>query len=390
MSAASGGALPGTSSKTSRGPSDGALSGIRVLDLSSRLSGAFCGRLLGDMGADVVLVEDAEGHALRGHAPFLDGEAGVERSLLHHYANFNKRSAVLPAGDQRITDLLARADVVLVNDRATLEAARPHTSERAILAAITPYGLTGPRADAPGNDLTAYAASGWASMNGEEGKPPLKGSMNQVGYLSGLLAYNGIVAALVERDASGLGQDLDVSELECLTLVAGPNLLAATYEGRSGDRALPDIFGGPVPTRDGYISITFSRAHFWRDAMNALGLPELAEDPRYIDTWTRRQYRGELAPQIEAQVADRERWEVFELLSTLRCVCGVVLDVSDLATNEHLHEREALVETNVLGRTVKMPGAPFKLSATPWVQRRPAPCLGEHTAEVLADWKAAQ
>ncbi len=369
------------------GASGGALSSIRVADLSQRLSGAFCARILGDHGADVVLVEDGAGHPLRQAAPFLGDEPGVERSLLHHYANFNKRSAALD--DAQRADLIARADVIVVSDGATYEAARGHASKRAVIAVLTPHGLTGVRADAPGNDLTAFAASGWASMNGDEGQPPLKGSMNQVGYLAGLLAYTGIVSALIERDTSGLGQTIDVSELEAITLVAGPSLLSSAYEGRSGDRGLPDVFDGPVPTNDGYISVTFSRAHFWRDAMNALGLEDLAEDPRYIDPWNRRQYRGDLAPVIEAQLAARGRWELFDLLSTLRCVCGVLLDVSDINANEHLHERDVFVETTVEGHAVQMPGAPFKLSASPWSKRRDAPRLGEHTDEVVAEWKAA-
>ena len=371
------------------GASGGALSGIRVADLSKRLSGAFCARILGDHGADVVLVEDGAGHPLRQAAPFLGDEPGVERSLLHHYANFNKRSAVLSDDDAERSALIARADVIVVSDPQTHEAARAHASDRAVIAVLTPCGLTGSRAGAPGNDLTAFAASGWASMNGDEGEPPLKGSMNQVAYLTGLLAYTGIVSALIERDTSGRGQTIDASELEAITLVAGPSLLSSAYEGRSGDRGVPDVFGGPVPTNDGYISVTFSRAHFWRDAMNALGLEELAEDPRYLDPWNRRQYRGDLAPIIEAQLAARGRWELFDLLSTLRCVCGVLLDVSDINANEHLHERYVFVESSVEGHPVQMPGAPFKLSASPWSKRRDAPRLGEHTAEVVADWKAA-
>lgn len=363
-----------------------ALAGIRVLDLSSRLSGAFCARQLGDLGADVVLLEEPEGQALRAEAPFLHDQPGQERSLLHGYANFNKRSVSLSAADERRAALVRGADVVVLSSRRDLEAVEADVRAETVVVAVTPYGLTGPLADAPGNDLTAYARSGWAAMNGLEGQPPLKGSSNQVGYLAGTFAACGTVSALVERGESGVGQVLDVSETEALTITAGPTLLMTSYEGRNPPRQAGDIFSGPVPASDGHVSITFSRAHFWRDAMNALGLEHLAEDPRYTDTWARRQYRDELAPQIERKVAERDRWGLFEHLGLLRCVCGVVLDMHDLAENPHLRERQVQETTAIDGEPVEVLGAPYKMSATPWALRRPAPSLGEHTDEVLAEW----
>ncbi len=363
-----------------------ALADTLVLDLSTRLSGAFAARQLADLGADVVLVEGAEGHALRLEPPFLGDQPGAERSLLHGYANLNKRSVQLDDNDLRLGALVARADIVVVSSPAAFEDVQRSASDTAILLAVTPHGLTGPRAGAPGNDLTAYALSGWAALNGLEGEPPLKGSHNQVGYLAGTFAACGAISALVERQRSGQGQVVDVSETEALTVTAGPSLLSTAYEGRNPDRHAGDIFSGPVPASDGYVSITFSRAHFWRDAMNALGLEELAEDPRYVDPWTRRQYRGELTPQIEAKVAERDRWGLFEHLGLLRCVCGVVLDMSDLATNPHLHDRGLPVTVKADGQTFQVPGAPYKMSGTPWMLRRSAPRLGEHTDEVIAEW----
>lgn len=365
----------------------GALSGVLVLDLSTRLSGAFCARLMGDLGADVVLAEGPEGHPLRAEPPFLHDVDGPERSLLHAYANLNKRSIDAPLDDPRTSDLIAEADVVLASDAPTVGRVRRHARGDAVLVAVTPHGLTGPRASAPGNDLTAYALSGWAAMNGLQGQPPLKGSANQVGYLAGVIALVGATAALHERRASRQGQEVDVSETEALTLTAGPTLLSAAYEGRSPERHISDVFGGPVPAEDGYVSATFSRAHFWRDAMNALGLEELAEDPRYLDPWSRRKYRAELAPMIEARLVARDRWGLFEHLSLLRCVCGVVLDMRDLDQNEHLQDRGFFVETEQDDAVYRVPGAPFKMSETPWSLRCRAPRLGEHTAELCRGWR---
>lgn len=362
-----------------------ALSGLRVLDLSDRLSGAFCARMFGDHGADVVMIEGEAGHSLRHERPFLHGEPGLDRSLLHAYANYNKRSAALREADPRRAQLAARADVIIVTEIAAEARARDESTE-AVIVACTPYGLSGPKAGLPGNDLTAFALSSWASSNGDLGEPPLKGSSNQVGYLTGITAFVGALAALHERATSDRGQTVDVSELEALTLPAGPSLLSASYEGAPTVRSIPDVFSGPVPVRDGNVSVTFSRAHFWRDAMNALGLEELAEDPRYIDSATRRQYRDDLAPRIEAQLMQYDRWDIFERLSLLRCVCGVVLDMADLDENEHLNERCLFAQTTVDGEAVRVAGAPFKMSATPWAFHRPAPTLAEHTDEVVEAW----
>ena len=363
-----------------------ALADLRVLDLSTRLSGAFCARQLADLGADVVLLEAPEGHALRSEPPFLHDEPGSEHSLLHSYANFNKRSVCLAVDAPQRQALAGHADVVVVSSVDALEAVRLLVRPDAVVVAITPHGATGPRAQLPGNDLTAYAISGWAALNGLQGRPPLKGSHNQVGYLAGTFAACSAIAALFEREHSGVGQEIDVSEAEALTITAGPSLLMSAYEGRNPDRHVGDIFSGPVAASDGYVSITFSRAHFWRDAMNALGLPELAEDPRYTDTWARRQYRAELAPQIEAKVAERDRWGLFEHLGLLRCVCGVVLDMQDLATNPHLHDRGLPVPVTLADETFDVPGAPYRMSHTPWTRRLEPPRLGEHTQQVIADW----
>jgi crotonobetainyl-CoA:carnitine CoA-transferase CaiB-like acyl-CoA transferase len=191
----------------------------RVLDLSTRLSGAFCARLFADFGATVTLAEPPEGHALRHEPPFLDDQPGPERSLLHFYVNAGKRTVALAPDDHDgLEELLGAADVVVTTEHTHRDIAvgRPEL----LHVSITPYGLDGPLAGMPGNDLTAYARSGWAFLNGDPDQPPLKGSHNQAGYLGGLTAFVAAVAAVCERDRSGHGQLIDVSELEALTVPA--------------------------------------------------------------------------------------------------------------------------------------------------------------------------
>lgn len=355
---------------------EGALDGLRVLDFSTRVSGAFCARLLADFGADVVLVEPPGGTPLRQEPPFVDGVSGPEASLVHAYCNANKRAVLLPDDDHdRRARLLEWADLVVTTHADPAIVLNETLPERVVHVSVTPHGLGTPHTARPGVDLTAAAMSGWAAMGGTEGEPPLKGPQHQVGYLSGLSAFVGAVAAVIAQDRGGRGDLVDVSELETLALIAGPSIVAAAYDGSQGRRPDGSVFTGPVPVQDGYASVTFSRAHFWRDAMNMLGLPELAEDPRYIDSHRRREHQATLRPIIEGRLAGQGRWDVFDMLTTVRCVAGVVLDMADLGQNEHLAARDFFVETEVAGRSVRMPGAPFKMSRTPWRHARPSPAL---------------
>ena len=171
---------------------------LHVLDLSTRLSGAFCARLFGDWGADVVLAEPRAGHSLRAEPPFLAAEPGPERSLLHAFVNANKRSVLLPPDDIAALDAWLRwADVVITTEPGAAGDRFERVHPGIIHIAVTPYGLDGPLAGAAGNDLSAYALSSWAAINGDPQRQPLKGSANEAGYVAGLPACVGGGAAVV-------------------------------------------------------------------------------------------------------------------------------------------------------------------------------------------------
>jgi len=166
----------------------GAFEDLRVLDLSDRLSGAYCARLFGDYGADVLLLEPPEGHVLRREPPFLDDVPGPNRSLLHAYVNANKRSRIAPADAADLAIHIAEADVIVTTTtpwspalREALEAKRPD----AVHVSVTPFGLGGPLAGAPANNLIHSAMSGWADICGVEGEPPLQLPPRQFDYLAG-------------------------------------------------------------------------------------------------------------------------------------------------------------------------------------------------------------
>ena len=369
-----------------------ALGDLRVVDLSTRLSGAYTAKLLGDNGADVVLAEASpSGHPARGEAPFLDDLPGPERSLVHAYVNANKRSVVLDGTRGGALDALIRgADIVVVTDARTAREVAGIGNDATVIVGVTPYGLETSMADTPGTDLTTSAVTGWALVNGDEGGPPLRPTLHQSTYMAGLTGYTGAVAAISYRDRTGLGQTVDVCELEPMLWMASPSILAASQGDALGrGRARPGVFSGPVATKDGHFSVTFSRPHFWTEAMKALGLTDLAEDPRYLNRLVRQQEASTLEPRIEAAIAAHSRWELFDALSRERATVGVVLDMADIATSEHLESRGTFAETTVDGRTVRTLSSPCVMTETPWEQRAPAPRLGADTDQVLADWGIA-
>lgn len=370
---------------------DGAFAGLRVVDTSDRLSGAYCARLFGDQGADVLLLEDAAGSPLRAEPPFLDDRPGVERSLLHAFANANKRSVVLPWADPRRASLLRKADVVVVSSRQDAEDVARHVGPRCVTIAVTPYGLTTSMSDAPGTDLTTSALTGWALTNALDGEPPLRPTRHQSQYLAGLMAYTGGAAAILDRDTTGEGQVVDVCELEPMLWMAAPSILAETSGAPRGKpRGHLNVFNAPVPARDGHATLTFSRPHFWTEAMRALGLDDLADDPRYLDRDIRQAESEPLAKRIEAAVARQDRWDLFHDLAERRCTVGVVLDTADIATSEHLEARDVLGTLTVEERPLAVLEAPCRMEETPWRLHGSAPRLGEHTDEVLTELDALE
>jgi formyl-CoA transferase len=375
-----------------------ALSDIRVLDLSTEVGGPYCAKLLADFGADVIKVEPLRGDPGRMLEPLARGADSSQASAFFAFLNTNKRGIALNVdsteGQALFRALARQADIVVesfapgfLDQRRVgydlLDAARPGI----ILTSITPFGQDGPWREREGNDLTAFALSGWAQINANAGGSPLKGSGHQASFVAGVVAFLGTLAALWRRDRDGTGQHVDVSVLEALTEAYGPRFLQAEHGGfevaRTLGRERNDFMAGPVPCADGYFSLTLSRAHFWRDAMNELGLPELARDEIF---WNRQGGREELAAKVEPALAERGKYELFDKLSTLRVVSGMVLSTEELYANPHVRERGFWVdvEHQGIGR-VEMPGAPFKMSGTPAAYLRPAPRLGEHTDDVLCD-----
>ncbi|MCE2461417.1 MAG: CoA transferase, partial [Pseudomonadales bacterium] len=358
--------------------------GLRVVDLSTRLSGAFAARLFGDFGADVLLAEPPEGHPLRNEPPFLDDRPGPDRSAVHAYFNWNKHSACVDS-EAALPDILRDADVIVTTTTSptqvladALAALPPQT----VHLSITAHGLDDPLTAVPGNNLTMGARVGWASVNRFADEAPLQLPRDSSGVVGGVTGFIAAAAALRRRNATDHAERVDVSELEAFALTVHPWGVASVYRGadgrrRGGGRRRGDP--GPLwDMADGRMNLGLADFHNWQEAMNVCNLPEIGARPDLIpDMGRHSQDMRDVVWGLAESLPKLKRWDVFHELAKLRCVIGVVQDVEDMPANEQFAARGYFVTTEVEGRPARASGAPAKLYPSPWKLRRPAPRLGE-------------
>jgi crotonobetainyl-CoA:carnitine CoA-transferase CaiB-like acyl-CoA transferase len=375
-----------------------ALDGLKVVDLTRYLSGPTLTMLLADLGADVVKVETLPtGDPARQSGPFHD-----EESVYYLASNRNKRSLAVdlrqPEGLELLLRLVDDADVFVQNYRPgtaeamglgaeTLRARNP----KLIYVNISGFGTRPPGDALPGFDQTAQAMSGLMSVTGTEETGALRVGIAVSDSSTGGFAAVGVLAALHERDRSGHGAVVEASLMEStLTLMsyqAQKYLSLGIVPGRDGNDH-PIMFPqGTFKTGEGSITLASGNEKMWRRLCSALGLDELAEDPRYVDNAARMVNRGQLRHSIEEVLAARSAEEWIPEINAAGVPCGPVLDLAQ-ALNHPITEALDMVQTiehrelgpmKVLGQAVKVEG-----SEKGWL-RRPAPMLGEHSIEVARE-----
>jgi succinate--hydroxymethylglutarate CoA-transferase len=377
---------------------DGALDGIRVLDLTRILAGPLCTQMLGDMGADVIKVEPVgSGDDTRTWGPpFAGGESAYFLGV-----NRNKRSITLnmaaKPGQAMLAKLIARCDVLVENFKVgTLEKwgfgndwLERH-APNVIRCSITGYGSTGPKASLPGYDFILQAESGLMSICGEPDGTPMKYGVAIVDIVTGMLACNAILAALNARHRAGRGQHVEVSLFESsLAMLANvaSNYLVSGKDARRFGNGHPNIVPYTAyPTRDDMIAVAVGNdAQFARFAA-ALGNPAWARDPRYAKNPDRVTHRDTLDALITEVLArdGAEAW--LAKLTAAGIPCGRINSVAQALEAAHTAARDMVrtVEHPTAGE-VKMLGIPFRFSSTPASVRRPPPGLGQHTEQVLRE-----
>ncbi len=372
------------------------LHGLRVVDLTRVLAGPYCAMMLGDMGADVVKVEEpAHGDDTRAWAPFAGGVSTFFLGL-----NRSKRSVALdlktPAGADALRALLADADVLIENfrpgslkklgfDYASVRGAFPQL----VYCSITGYGQQGPRRALPGYDAVIQGESGVMHVTGARDGPPTRIGVAMTDFLAGLYAMNGILLALRDRDETGLGQHVDIALLDSMTstLALPANVLFATGEelGREGNDHHALTPYEALEVSDGLVMIAVGNQRLWRQFCRAVDAPALETDPRFATNTERMRHRGALKARLGALLGAWTRDALIERLRAHAVPCGHVRSLAEALADPQLAARGMVVELEHprLG-PIRALGNPVKLSRTPAVVDRPPPALGEHTEEILA------
>ncbi len=381
----------------------GPLAGVRVVEWGRLVSGPFCGKVLGELGADVIKVEPpVKGDEGRAQGPFPDGIPHPERSGLFLFANLNKRGITLDVesveGGQVLAHLLADADIFVENqplslintlglDYESLKGSYPGL----VVTSISPYGRSGPYKGYSGADLTANAMSGLSFGTGHAHREPLTTPLHQASYLAGVGAAFASIVALLGRDLTGRGQLVDVAEAQVIgTLLTGYHLPTYIYRGvagfRSGNRMRLGLFPNCVlPCRDGYICIDAPQMEQYRRFLDLLGEQGWMEDPRYRD---RRAMSDQYPEEAEALIApwfmERTKQEILEACLANRIPCVPVQTFDEVMADPQLNSRDFFseVEHPEVGR-LRYPGQPFRFSGSGPGPVRPAPRLGQHNHEVL-------
>ena len=377
----------------------GPLSGMKVIELAHIMSGPVCGMMLADMGADVIKVEKVpDGDDSRRFSPILP--SGESASFM--IVNRNKRGIGLnlksASGRDVLERLLKDADVVTENYRAgtmekfglgyeTLKELNPGL----IYCAISGYGRTGPYGEKGGFDLIAQGMSGMMSMTGEEGREPIKAGSPVADINSGILAALGIAAAYVEKLRTGRGQMVDTSLFEAglqqMYWPAASYLADGTILPKMGSANSTSAPYQVFRTLDGWINIGAANQSNYERLLDVLDAPQLAADPRFTTNASRLAHRQELVDILTARLVQRttDAWMVE--FDRIGLPAGPVLDIAAALAHPQTLARDMVVETDhpAAGK-VRGLGLPIHFSGAKRGASRPAPLLGQHTREVLAEF----
>ena len=385
----------------------GALSHIRVLDLSRVLAGPWAGQILGDLGAEVIKVERPRTGDDTRHwgPPYLRDQQGENTSEAAYYlsANRNKQSLTLdftqPEGQRIIRELVEQCDVLLENfkvgglaayglDYESLKAINP----KLIYCSITGFGSDGPYANRAGYDFMIQGLGGLMSLTGraedEEGAGPVKAGVALTDILTGLYATVGVLAALNHREQSGVGQHVELALLDvqvaCLANQAMNYLTTGVAPKRMGN-AHPNIVPyQDFPTADGDIILTIGNDGQFRKFAEVAGHSEWATDPRFASNKARVAHRKELVPMIRQVTVFRTTAEWVAVLEQAGVPCGPINDLAQVFADPQVLARGLRVDMpHPLAGSVPQVASPIRLSETPVEYRKAPPLLGEHSEVVL-------
>ena len=383
----------------------GLLNGLRVLEFGEFISAPYCGKLLADMGADVVKIERAGvGDWARDYGPWPGDLPHRERSGLFLYLNADKRGVTLnletPTGREILAGLVSRSDVLVHNlhptemDRVGLhyESLQAHNAGL-VMASVTPFGLTGPYRNWKAYDINLAAGGGICEGLGSPDREPLTFGTPEVGYFAGAAAASSIVMALLARDDGGTstgsgGQHIDIAEIESMAgLYNGSEALMAVYQWRVTRRTGHHALDFPYPNcilrcKDGFIFVGSPEGRQWRRLLELMGTPEWSQEPRLRNrTVMNNEYADEVDGYVEQWLLQHTKAELLEMALEHRIPLAPVRGFDEVRGDPSLTTLFAEVARSDTG-PVAIPGPPYEMPGATVTQPHPAPTLGQHNTEV--------
>lgn len=379
------------------------LSGIRVLDLGRHLAGPTCAQFLGDLGADVIKIENPvrgeDGRAAG--PPFFDASGPAEHgeSAFFLSANRNKRSLAMeiksPEGQDLFRRLADTADIVVENFRpGVMDAlgigydAISTRNPRIIYCDLSGFGVDGPYATRPGLDNIIQGFSGLMSVTGFEGGEPVRVGIPVADLFTGLLGAYGALAALHARERTGRGQRVETSLMESMVGMLGFQavryLNGAGAPPPAGNHHPINAPYGAYKTKDGWVILGATGDKRWNAFCKVVDAPEWLTDPRFVTNGGRFAHNAELSELINAklQAHTSDEWE--EILNAHGIPCGPIYNMEQSLEHPQVQHREMVVtRPHPTMGTVRLLGLPVKLTETPGAIHRTPPLFGEHTDEIL-------
>ena len=366
----------------------GPFAGLRIVELAEGVAGPYCGKLLADLGADVIKVEPPAGDAAR-----RANGSDPEGSPLFLYCNTSKRGIVLDLngedGRAAFSSLLRTADALIVDREPPAE-----TPPDLIVAAVTPYGLTGPRSGAPAGELTLTHGGGLVNQmparSRDIDRAPVALGGHQAGYHAGLVTALTVAALLYERGHAGDAR-VDVSMQDVMISLVAPLLASARYHETTWSR-VPDRppAMGRLKTSDGYVILNAFDDHHFELFRELMGNPDWCQGDEWKDMAYRSHHLMEIAPQVDAWALEQKRDDLYHRAASLGIPVGPIHDAADVMDYQQYAARDYFVEVDHPSTGAKRyAGWPYRMGASRPKVSRPAPQLGEHSDEVRAEVAAA-
>ena len=380
---------------------ESALSGLRIIDLTGKMGG-YCGLLLANLGAEVILVEPPGGSPMRSEAPFKDDTPGSERSLTFAAYHTNKQGIVLDLNEREdcatLRQLVSNADALIedhppgfLEQRKIGYTALQPLNPALVMTSISGFGFTGPYRDFKAPSIVAFAMGGLMNVCGHPGSAPLMGPCDVAYHLGSVHAAFGTLIALFNRRKTGVGEHVDVSLQD--VLVADPFLRIITRYSVNGEivartgHSQSTTVAETYQCRDGYARIFVNQADHWKRFVEWLGRPPELLDPKFENVQNRFPLREQINRLVEARTLNYEVQKFFEEFQGLRLAAAPINPPSAFLADEQTKQRNYVVTVDHahLGAH-PFPGDPYKFSETPWRIARGAPALGEHQRQIDHEW----